>query len=55
MTDHPHTTIEAAEFHVLRVEREVNSQLGGDATITDLVRLMIDMGWTPPNDAHHAG
>jgi hypothetical protein len=42
-------------FHVLRVEREVNAQLGGDATITDLVRLMLSMGWTPPKEARANG
>jgi hypothetical protein len=37
------------DFHVLRVEVEVNRQLGGDATICALVRLMLEMGWTPPS------
>lgn len=38
-------------FHVKRVERRVNECLGGDATIGELVNIMIEMGWQPP---HHA-
>jgi hypothetical protein len=31
-----------------RIEREVNRQLGGDATVGDIVDLMLRLGWRPP-------
>lgn len=40
--------IETAEFHARLVERRVNELLGGDATIRELVALMVEMGWQPP-------
>lgn len=39
------------QFHVKLVERRVNETLGGDATISELVNLMIEMGWQPPHRA----
>jgi len=31
-----------------RIEYEVNRQFGGDATVGDIVRIMFQLGWTPP-------
>lgn len=39
---------DTAAFHARLVERRVNEVLGGDATIRELVVLMVEMGWTPP-------
>jgi hypothetical protein len=36
-------------FHIKLIERRVNERLGGDATIGQIVELMIDMGWQPPH------
>lgn len=36
------------KFHVALVERRVNERFGGDATIRELLSLMIEMGWQPP-------
>lgn len=33
-----------------RIEQEVNRQLGGDATVGDIVALMLRLGWRPPAD-----
>lgn len=30
------------------IEYEVNRQLGGDATVGEIVDLMMRMGWRPP-------
>lgn len=50
MSELPETTI-PTEFHVRLVEREVNARLGGDVTVRDLVRLMLDLGWSAPHVA----
>jgi hypothetical protein len=31
-----------------RIEYEVNRQLGGDASVGEIVEIMIEMGWQPP-------
>jgi hypothetical protein len=31
-----------------RIEYEVNRHLGGDATVADIVALMLRLGWRPP-------
>lgn len=31
-----------------RIEYEVNAQFGGDATVSDIVALMMLLGWQPP-------
>jgi len=36
-----------------RIEYEVNRRLGGDATVGDIVRLMLRLGWRPPEDDKH--
>lgn len=56
MSDQQTPTTEAtdAEFHIRRVEREVNAQLAGEATVRSLVRLMLEMGWTPPRKVSKA-
>lgn len=41
-------------FHVGLVSRLANARLSGEATIEDLVRLMLDMGWSPPTEARAA-
>jgi hypothetical protein len=37
------------------VEESVNMHMGGDATVGELVSLMIVMGWKPPGDQAVAG
>lgn len=38
-------------FHVKRIERRVNECLSGEATVGELVNIMIEMGWQPPHRA----
>ncbi len=35
-----------------QIERDVNGKLGGDATIGELVAIMLLRGWTPPEPVH---
>lgn len=42
-------TLEEIEGHALLVEERVNDIFGGDATIGEVVNLMVEMGWKPPD------
>jgi hypothetical protein len=66
MTDKANETpesigIRVARTHLLHarqinaVEESVNMHMGGDATVGELVSLMIVMGWKPPGDQAVAG
>lgn len=36
------------ELHVRHISRVINEEWGGDATVEDIVRLMLEIGWQPP-------
>jgi hypothetical protein len=46
----PHDPLVHQEIHIRQIEAHALQRLGQNVTVRDLVRLMLSMGWVPPEE-----